>query len=350
MTARARPKLGEWPEVFALHCAAMRIALVCLLGATSFAGERLQDGKLTDPFWNLSFAAPELRPILSTGNPAVLFYGSCKDGVYIEITVYEDRQPRTGPEWRARRQAAWKKKKRRLTETSEGDEPRAWALFVETKYGVIRQHHGYVFYARGHHCFEVHAWTPSKSELSEAAIRTALRGLTLGEDRGSGLQALHVAKRASKPVLDPHVLAAAASAYLLPRMDNPALAAALFARARKGVKPDTFEPERRWRFYLQGGVAQRRSGNLTAAIEWLTVAENAARELEAQEHAATCAYELARACSADGRLDEAFAALDRAFADDLVVGKGRLSREKEFENARKDPRWEKFWRRRVKGR
>ena len=51
-----------------------------------------------------------------------------------------------------------------------------------------------------------------------------------------------------------------------------------------------------------------------------------------------------------GMLDDAFAALDRAFTDSLVVSKARLSKEKEFEVLRKDPRWEDFWKRRVEDR
>jgi len=323
---------------------------VLLLCATLLAGENFANGKLTDHFWNLSFAAPELRPILATGNPAKIFYGSCKEGVYVEITVYEAKKALTGPAWRALRKAAWQKKKRRMSEETEGGEPRAWAFFIETKYGVIRQHHGYAFYARGHHCFEVHAWAPSKSDTSERAIRTALRGLELGEDPGCGLQALHVAKRASKPPTDPVVLAGAASAYLGRQFEDPVLAAALFRRARKGIKPDTFKPEERWQFFRLGGGALLVTGDLDGAIEWFAVAEKAAGELEEKDPAAECAYELARACSAAGKLDDAFAALERAFADGLVVGKGQLSREKELENARKDPRWEQFWLRHVRNR
>jgi hypothetical protein len=61
------------------------------------------------------------------------------------------------------------------------------------------------------------------------------------------------------------------------------------------------------------------------------------------------AYQLARACAADGELDEAFAALDRAFADGLAVSRMRLSNEPELAPLRTDPRWEEFWRLRVEG-
>jgi hypothetical protein len=62
-------------------------------------------------------------------------------------------------------------------------------------------------------------------------------------------------------------------------------------------------------------------------------------------------YDLARAEAATGRIDEAFAALDRAFDRAMPVSRGQVSAEPGFEVLRRESdRWEAFWRRRIDAR
>ncbi len=310
------------------------------------AGATFRDGKLTDPLWNLTYEAPGLSRILAPGRPSRLFRGRCQGDVLVDLTVHEGPEQIDGAAWRKQRRAAWTKAGRKLQEIREGDEPHPWLLCVEEKYGAFQRHHGYAFVVRGYHCFEVHAWVAERTAKSEAALRIALRGLSLGEDKGCGLAVREAAMAQGRADLDPRALLAAGLEYAGGPRAHPALAVAVLRRARDGARPRELEPEERWRLYRAGGGALLRTGAAGEAIDWLRQAEKAAPE---PDEARRDAYDLARACSLAQRLDEGFAALDRAFAVGLVVSKARLSTEKELGNLRKDPRWETFWRERVAG-
>lgn len=309
------------------------------------AGATFRDGKLTDPLWNLTYQAPGLSRILSPGNPALLFRGRCQGDVLVDLTVHEGARKIDGAAWRNQRRAAWTKAGRKLSEIREGDEPHPWLLCVEEKYGAFRRHHGFAFVVRGYHCFEVHAWVAERTAESETELRTALQGLSLGQDKGCGLAVREAAMAQGREDLDPKALLAAGLEYA-GRRAHPALAVAVLRRAKDLAKPRELELEERWRLYRAGGGALLASGAVVEAIDWLRQAEQAAPK---PDDARRDAYDLARACSLANQLDEAFAALDRAFAEGLVVSKARLSTEKELGNLRKDPRWESFWRERVAG-
>jgi len=310
------------------------------------AGATFENGKLRDPLWNLTYEAPGLSRILAPGNPAVLFHGRCQGDVFVDLTVLEGSEAIDGAAWRKQRRAAWTKAGRKLEEISEGETTFAWLYATELKYGVFKRHHGYAFVTRGYHCFEVHAWVAERTAESEAELRTALGGLTLGEDEGCGLAVRETAMAHGKADLDPTVLLTAGIEYAQGRRAHLPLAVAVLRRARNVAQPRELEKKDRWRLYRVGGDALLRSGAPVDAIDWLQQAEKAAPE---PEDARQAAYDLARACSLGGKLDEAFAALDRAFVEGLVVSKARLSTEKELGNLRKDPRWETFWRERVAG-
>jgi len=226
----------------------------------------------------------------------------------------------------------------------EGEEPRPWLFYTVKKFKAFEEVHGHAFYARGPHWFEVHAWVMDTTPTAEKDIRSALDALKLGEDPGSGIKARQVAALLGRETLDPEVLLEAGRRYL--GESQPALAAALLKRARLVAKPGELKKEEEAALLLFGGLALLEAGEAADAVPWLRDAEKAAEGEKAHE----AAYHLARAAAVAGLLDDAFAALDRAFAEGLVVTKARLSREKELENARKDPRWEDFWRKRVEGR
>jgi tetratricopeptide (TPR) repeat protein len=214
-------------------------------------------------------------------------------------------------------------------------------MYTVKKYGAFEEVHGHALYARGPHRFEVHAWVTDRTPDCEKAIRAALDALKPGADPGCGLKAPRIAALHGRQPLDPEVLLEAGRLYL--GEGKPALAAPILKRARTigGLKKKEDEAT----LLLLGGLSLLDTGAFEDAVPWLRDAEKALEPAKARE----AAYHLARAAAAAGMLDDAFAALDRAFAEDLVVPKGRLSKEKELENARKDPRWEGFWRARVEG-
>lgn len=290
--------------------------------------------RFEDPFWNLVYAPAGLRKLLTPGEPATIFRGRAAGDVHVELKVHEGAPDAKGirKEILARAKGEGPR---------EGEEPRPWLLYTVHKYGAFEEVHGHALYPRGPHWFEVHAWVTDRTPDCEKAIRAALDALKPGDDPGCGIKARQVAALYGRQPLDPEVLLEAGRLYL--GEGKPALAAGVLRRARTSGKLGKKEDEAALLLLL--GLATLEAGAPADAVAWLAEAEKAAEGGKARD----AAYHLARAAAAAGKLDEAFAALDRAFAEGLVVPKARLSKEKELESARKDPRWEAFWRARVEG-
>ncbi|HEX5137603.1 MAG TPA: hypothetical protein VFY93_11555 [Planctomycetota bacterium] len=276
-----------------------------------------------------------MRKLISPGDPAGIFTGRANGDIHVEIKVHEGE----GDAREIRKAIAARAKGEGVR---EGEEPRPWVIYTVKKYRAFEEVHGHALYPRGPHWFEVHAWVMDRTPDSEKSIRVALDALKLGEDPGCGIKARQVASKAGRDPLDRDVLCEAGRLYLEDR--KPAVAAGLLKRARAAGKPWE-KKEDEAKMLLLGGLALLQAGAPADAVPWLRDAEKAAEGEAARE----AAYQLARAAGAAGMLDDAFAALDRAFADGLVVTKAQLSKEKELEGARKDPRWEAFWRARVEG-
>jgi len=261
--------------------------------------------------------------------------------------VREAGDARTAEQWLESARKAWSKAKRKIIGLAR-EKNRVY--FSEKKYGVYEALHGYAFFARGHHGFELHAWVDDRTEGANQAIRTALGALELGPNPGCGLLVPRIAGSARQNCLNPEVLLAAGSAYVTGnrfRVRIPALAPPILARARALAKPDTFTPAQRFDLEWLGGLALLETGQAKEAIAWLTRASRVAgAEAERLRRAA---YDLARACSVEGRVAEGLAALDRAFTGGMPVSKAQLSNEKELANLRRDPDWETFWARRIDG-
>jgi len=306
-----------------------------LLASAALAAE--EPYRFEDPFWNLAFAPPGLRKLIAPSDIDLIFKGRAGGDVHVELRVREGTADvaaiRRGVLERAKGEGA-----------REGEEPRPWLFYAVRKHKVFEEVHGHAFYARGPHWFEVHAWVNDRTPTAERDIRSSLDALTLGEDPGCGIRARKVAALHGREPLDPEVLLEAGKQYLAE--SNPALAAALLKRARAVAKPGALKKEDEAALLRAGGLAMLDAGAAADAVPWLQDAEKAAEGEAARE----AAYQLARAATAAGRLDVAFEALDRAFAEGLVVTKARLSKEKELEDARKDPRWEAFWKKRVQDR
>jgi tetratricopeptide (TPR) repeat protein len=287
--------------------------------------------RFEDPFWNVVFAPQGLRKLIAPTELHVIFKGRAAGDVYVEIRVHEGIDPLL-----LRKSIAEK-----AQGAQQGDEPRPWLFHVTTKHKVFEEVHGHAFYARGPHVFEVHGWVTDRTPAADKDIRAALDALAPGDDPGCGTKAREIAALLGKEPLDPKVLLEAGRLYLSEK--HPTLAAGLLRRARAVAKPDALKKEEEAALLLLGGLAMLEAGAPKDALPWLRDAEKAA----GHERACEAAYHLARAAAAAGEPDEAFEALDRAFAKGLVVPKARLSKEKELDNVREDPRWEAFWRRRV---
>lgn len=277
-----------------------------------------------------------LKKLITPTDPNVIFRGRAAGDVYVDLSVREGVSNVA-----AIRKATVPKKGEGVR---EGEEPRPWIFYTIKKYGAFEEVHGHAFYARGPHWFEVHAWVTDKTPSAEKDIRAALDALKPGADPGCGLRACRVAAQHGREPLDPEVLMEAGRQYLAD--EQPALAAGVLKRARAIAKPDSLKKEDEAALLRYGGLALLGTGEAGEAVKWLHDAEKASEGEKAHE----AAYDLARAAAVAGMLDDAFGALDRAFAEGLVVSKARLSREKELENARKDPRWEDFWMKRVQDR
>ncbi len=313
--------------------------------------QTVQDGKLTDPIWKLTFEAPKLAKGMAVGGPAMLFEGRCDGGITIEIKVREAPVLWSAPEWRKEIHAAWEKQGRKRTEPENGDEPGPWSLFVEESLAGSKRHHGYMWYARGNQCFEVHAQVNEKTETSGDAIKAVLKNLKLGEDPGLGLLVAIVARRMGDPIDHPVVLLKAAGAYIRNQPPNYPMARKILKTCRQKDKGATYEPEERYMLYAWGGHALLSEPDRDAAqsIAWNKQAEQIAKEIGTpQFHASgsVCAYNLACAYSLMDDMDKAFAALRRSHgytAKVPVEDAWILTGDTDLANMRKQTeRWEAF--------
>jgi len=148
------------------------------------------------------------------------------------------------------------------------------------------------------------------------------------------------------------VLLAAGREYLSGqryRVRSPALAAKVLALARAAMKPDTFKPLETWTLYEYGGLALAED-QPAQAISWHAQAEKAASKLPegADEHRRQSAYNLACVCARAKKIDQAFAALYRAYEGGEPVTDAHVSQDKDLKNLRRDERWHAFWRDCVK--
>jgi len=323
----------------------MRIVALGLLAGALCAGE-IKDGVFKDTFFNLAFAPPQLKKSIGTAHADQIFRGRGQNDIRLSINVSESEKPRAAAAWLADARAAWKKKRRKLSNIAVDG---ARIIYTEKRLGVFDAHHGHAFVVRGPVCFEVHAWIEDKTATSETDIRTALGALRLGPELGCGLLALRIAAQRGLPPNAPKVLLEAGSHYLRGDMignKSDLLAAGLLTRARRELKKGALEKDQHWLLLRNGGEALLRTGHAAKAAAWFT----AAVPMAPAERVPSTRYDIARAQAEAGDLDAAFAALDLAFADGTPVSKMRLSREKEFAPLRRDKRWEEFWKRRVEGR
>lgn len=329
-------------------------ALLCipLLAIAAAAGEPTQtfkDGKFTDSWWNASYEAPGLQEGSSAARGLTkLFDGKCAGDVSVEITIMPLEREMAPSEWKLLREKEWAQRKREMADVEKGDQPTLWTTFSEKSLAGFNRHHGYAWYVRGHHCFEVHATAPEKNEASGGQLKAALAGFKAGEDtNGAALAIVQAAKNLQKPMDDPMVLFAAGLSYANPQVQNYKLAISVLRRAEK--KADALEAKFQPQLHDTLGLSLLVERQMDAAIESLKKAEELGRKTEGFPWW-NCCYNLACAYSLHGKMDEAFDALTRSYSGpERPVTDEHISQDTDLDNMRKDARWENFWRTVVKG-
>ncbi|MGQ0615316.1 MAG: TPR end-of-group domain-containing protein [Planctomycetaceae bacterium] len=308
-------------------------APLLLFFAFAAAGEEPGEG-LADPYWGFTLRAPGLERGLALGGGAKLFEGRAAGGVDLEITVQEGATPQPGTAWRAAAEKAWDASTRARLERERGDDPAPHHLFVEEGRAGFRRHHGYAYFARGYHCFVLHAVVGEKSEASAAAIRAAFTAFTLAEKARPALLVHLLARAESTRTDDPRILLRAGRAYLLGderlrQAPNPALAIEVLEQAAGIEDPEAYDAVERWTIHETLGLAALTLRRTEEAIVWLSKAEALARALpEEKSDRGRSSYNLACALSVAKRIDAALEAFRRALA--------RGPRDEWLEHARTD--------------
>ncbi|MEM8883262.1 MAG: hypothetical protein AAGD14_04265 [Planctomycetota bacterium] len=329
----------------------MRTALT-ILALTAIGSAEVKDDKLVDSNWNFTYTAKDLKEGIAVQQGSIIFVGSAAEDVQIELIVLESPKKQDGAAWR--KQFMELRRKAKIQNVEESKEGLAWVLYTQLKLEVFNEHHGYAFYPRGHRCMVVHAYMADKSDTSGKRIKECLKGFQWGEGDGISLREYLYASRNGLDLNDPGVTLIGGQSYLDPSASIPPIAVQVLTRALENAKPNTYSEVETFDLYHSLGFAflvHEESRDTKKSIEWFTKAEEAAQQVPAEQRVdrqASAAYNLACAYALDGQVDKAFVALDRAFADKLVVSKEHLSKDPDLNSLRKDQaRWDKFWKERV---
>jgi hypothetical protein len=316
----------------------IRVCVVALLAAGPAAAAE----KVKDEYWGFELQIDGLKPLLNLAAPARVYYGRTRT-LHVSVFVHELATARTGEEWRKDREEAVRHRKGISDVTAD---KHRLLYRRKTLAGLVEQH-GHGFFSRGLQCLELHV----VGGEGATGIRAALDRLRMREKAPGALLVFRVARETGRARDDPQVLLDAGIDYVTGktfRIVIPEMGARVLALARSRLEEKTYTPERLWLLYEYGGMAH--TARPLEAFEWHRLAEEAAkRTSNGPERARQSAYNAACAASRANRLDDAFAALDRAFSGGKPVSDAHVSDDKDLTNCRKDPRWEAFWRNRVKG-
>lgn len=306
----------------------------------------------SDPYFGITLKVAGIEAAVGRGDIAQVFDGRAAGGVRLTVRMVEEESAVDAVAMRAAVKAAWEKSKRKMERVSEGEGPQPWILLHETRLAVFEAKHLYAYFARGMQGFEVHAWLDDGEGKGDEALRAAVAGFSMAPGERGALLVRRIALEESKGTDDPKVLLLAGAEYARGakyRRQNRPLAAKTLALARATMKEESYTPEELWWLFECGGSVQPTPNE---AIEWFARAEQACERIPSEnkqkERAAQSGYNLACSCSLAGDLDQAFAALDRAFTHVKPVTDAHVSGDKDLDNCRRDPRWEAFWRKRVK--
>jgi len=298
--------------------------------------------KTKDAYWGFELQLDGLRPLLNLAVPGRVYYGRTGK-LHVAVMVHEVAARKDAEGWRKERQGAVRHKKGISEVTVAGRR----LLYKRTGLAGFVTRHGHAFFVRGPQCFELHL----TADESVTGLRAALDSFKLRGSAPGTLLAYRIGRETGRKAEDPQVLLDAGIEYVSGttyRMIIPELGAKVLGRARARMNETAYEPERLWLLYEFGGLAH--AARPVDAFAWHRLAEGAAKGVpRGAERGRQSAYNAACAASRAGKLDEAFAALYRAFGGGKPVSDGHVSDDKDLENCRRDPRWHAFWREKVKG-
>lgn len=296
-------------------------------------------GRHHDAYWGIEYKLEGLQPLLNLGEPTRIYLGKTKD-LRVEMVVHESVAPKNAPQWRDELHAALQAAKGCRGFVRAG----ARLRYERITLAGFRELHGHAFFVRGHQCIELHLKADTDVDLDRA-----MAGFKLAPEAPGTMLAYRIGKEKGLPPDHPEVLLEAGIEYVTGRVFRlaiPALAQRVFLRARKLMKPGSYKPRQLWTLYENGGLAF--AAEPEKALAWHTLAEQAAARLD-PALVRQSAYNVACMSSRLGRVDDAFAALYRAYADGKPVSDAHVSADKDLEACRKDKRWDTFWREKVKG-
>jgi tetratricopeptide (TPR) repeat protein len=310
---------------------------------------RFEKGHLTDPYWGVTYDLPDVEEKKADRQAGKLLDGAV-GRVQIEIGIWEYADEMTAAQRRDAERKKWEEKHREMKDVAQGDDPAPWVTFQEpSPSGAIRRH-GYSWTVRGCRAFVVHAHVAADAEGGAEGVKAALGGLKVGPETGASVIVQVVSKESQMPYDDPGVLATAAQRYLDDKATlgaRPAIAESLLARAIESLpgSPLARKPGGELQVYSDLAGAQMKLKKYDESVATLTKCLDLATKTERPgPDGAIVQYNLACAWSLAGKLDEAFAALEKAFpaAEWAPTPLEHAIKDEDLANCRKDARWQKF--------
>jgi tetratricopeptide (TPR) repeat protein len=316
---------------------------------------KFEKGHLSDPYWGVTYDLPEVEEKKGERQAGRLLDGTA-GRVQVDIGIWEFADEMSAKDRRDAEKKKWEEKKREMKDAAQGDDPAPWITFEETSPSGSLRRHGYSWTVRGCRAFVVHAHVAADAEGGAEGVKAALTGLTVGPETGAAVFVQVVSKRSQMPYDDPGVLADAAQNYLDDKAAlgaRPLIAEELLRRAIENLPGSPLErkPDGVLGLHTSMAIAQMKLKRYDDAVATLTKCLDLATKTDRPgPQGASVQYNLACAYSLAGKLDEAFAALEKAYpaAEWAPTTVEHAKKDEDLENCRKDARWGAFLEARAK--
>ena len=310
---------------------------------------KFEKGHLSDPYWGITYELPEVEEKKGERQAGRLFDGSA-GRVQVDIGIWEYADELSAKDRRDAEKKKWEEKKREMKDAAQGDDPAPWITFVETSPSGSLRRHGYSWTVRGCRAFVVHAHVSAEAEGGADGVKAALLGLKVGPETGAAVLVQVVSKAKEMPYDDPGVLDEAARNYLDDKATlgaRPAIAEFLLRRAFENLAGSPLErkPGDVLQLHTDMAIAQMKLKRYDDSIATLIKCVDLATKTDRPgPNGALVQYNLACAYSLAGKLDDAFATLEKAFpaAEWAPTTVEHAKTDTDLDNCRKDPRWQAF--------
>ena len=154
---------------------------------------KFEKGRLSDPYWGVTYELPEVEEKKGERQAGKLFDGAA-GRVQVEIGIWEYADELSAKDRRDAELRKWQEK-RQMKDTAQGDDPLPWVTFDETSPSGSLRRHGYSWTVRGCRAFVVHAHAAADAEGAAAGVKAALTGLKVGPETGAAVFVQVVSKR-----------------------------------------------------------------------------------------------------------------------------------------------------------